>query len=198
MVFHNYPAQEDLYALFRMDAHLYRRDLSSVVQLDDRSGFSDSRKNTIRKAEKHGVSVLEGNFLAEFHSLLTRVVAKFNARPTHSLSELELLKSRFPERIRLFGAFARDRLIAGVLIYDFGHIVHTQYLASSPEGRDHGALDMVLAKLINEVFAARRYFGFGASTTEEGRRLNEGLIFQKEGFGARGVVHDFYEWSLAN
>ena len=30
----------------------------------------------------------------------------------------------------------------------------------------------------------------------EGRFLNAGLIAQKEGFGARAVVHDFYELEI--
>ena len=46
------------------------------------------------------------------------------------------------------------------------------------------------------LYADRRYFSFGISTEQAGQYLNEGLIAQKEGFGARTVVHDFYEWNL--
>jgi len=87
-------------------------------------------------------------------------------------------------------------LLAGALVYDFGHVAHTQYLASSDEGREFGALDFLLANLLDTVYANRRYFSFGISTEQEGRYLNEGLIFQKEGFGGRAVVHDFYELEL--
>ena len=195
-VFHAYPAQEDLYALSRMNARLYRRDLSSVIRMENRTVFSDSRKDSIRKARKYGITVREGDFVADFHAVLTDALAKFNATPVHSVEELQLLKRRFPQAIRLFGAFVGERLLAGALVYDFDHIVHTQYLASSGEGKQHGALDLVIAELIEDVFATRRYIGFGISTEREGQHLNEGLIFQKEGFGARGVVHDFYEWEL--
>ncbi|GLW61730.1 hypothetical protein Hthe01_20790 [Hydrogenophilus thermoluteolus] len=34
------------------------------------------------------------------------------------------------------------------------------------------------------------------SSEQKGRYLNEGLIFQKEGFGGRVIVHDFYELEL--
>ena len=43
----------------------------------------------------------------------------------------------------------------------------------------------------------KTYFDFGISTEENGRVLNSGLIDQKEGFGARGVVHDHYELDIA-
>jgi hypothetical protein len=121
---------------------------------------------------------------------------KFGANPVHSLAELCLLKSRFPENIRLFGTVIGGQLAAGALVYDCGHIVHTQYLASSDAGRQVGALDFLLLTLIEKYFSDKRYFSFGISTEDSGRLLNAGLISQKEGFGGRGIVHDFYEWVL--
>lgn len=41
-----------------------------------------------------------------------------------------------------------------------------------------------------------KYFDFGISNENNGRFLNRGLIAQKEGFGARTIVHDFYELSI--
>lgn len=195
-VFHRYPAQEDLYALNRVGAKLFRRDLSSVIQLDSVPKFSDSRKNTARKSEKAGAVVIELFDLLEFHNLLTFVLKKFGVLPVHSLEELQLLKSRFPEQIRLFGCILDDQLLAATLIYDFGHLVHTQYMASSDEGRRLGSLDFLLMKLIQDDFSKKSYFSFGISTEDSGQILNEGLSRQKEGFGGRGIVHDFYEWVL--
>jgi hypothetical protein len=195
-IFHRYPAEEDLYALFRFGARLVRRDISSAIAMENRIKLSDSRRCTMRKAGKNGVEIVEGRFLKDFHELLISVLAKSSSTPVHSLAELELLLDRFPEQIRLFGAFKEGRLLAGALVYDFGTVAHTQYLASSDEGRALGALDFALAYLLEQVFVARRYCSFGISTEQEGRYLNEGLIFQKEGFGGRGVVHDFYELDL--
>lgn len=195
-VFHKYPSEEDLYALVRMGARLYRRDLSSVVELAGRPKWSDSRKSTARKSEKAGVQIAEMEGFSEFHALLSSVLEKFGTTPVHSEAELRLLKSRFPKQIRLFGAYLEGSLLATALVYDFGHIVHTQYLATSERGKELGALDFLLIGLIGNIFTAKSYFSFGISTEDQGRYLNEGLIRQKEGFGARGVVHDFYEWDL--
>ena len=114
----------------------------------------------------------------------------------HSAAELALLKSRFPNNIRLFGVIHEDRLIAASLVFDFGHVVHTQYMASTDEGRVLGALDYLLIQLIEVTFSDKYYLSFGISTEQHGQFLNEGLIRQKEGFGGRGMVHDFYEWNL--
>ena len=195
-VFHRYPAEEDLYALFRLGARLVRRDLSSVIPLRHRLKLSDSRKNTIRKAMKHGVAIREGDFYQSFHHLLTGVLARLGSSPVHSLGELQLLKSRFPGQIRLFGGFLDDAMLSGALVYDFGHVVHTQYLASSDEGKGLGALDCLLSHLLDQVFSERDGFSFGISTEKDGHYLNEGLIFQKEGFGGRGIVFDQYELDL--
>lgn len=195
-VFHRYPAEEDLYALFTLNCELYRRDVSAVIDLKQRPKLSDSRKNTARKSEKLGVEVRPLDDFAEFHALLARVLAKFGAAPVHSLEELQLLKSRFPEEIQLHGAMLGGELMAAVLVYDYGHVAHTQYMASSDAGRKNGALDYLLLSLIEKTYADKTYLSFGISTEDQGRVLNDGLMRQKEGFGGRAVVHDFYKWKI--
>ena len=50
--------------------------------------------------------------------------------------------------------------------------------------------------LLTEVFDNKRFLDFGISTEDDGHYLNTSLIFQKEGFGGRGVCYDKYEWNL--
>ena len=69
-------------------------------------------------------------------------------------------------------------------------------LQSTNEGKAIGAMDVLIDTLIKERFKHYRYFDFGISNESRGRYLNEGLVAQKEGFGARSVVHDFYELTL--
>lgn len=195
-LFHAYPAEEDLYALYRLGAQLKRRDLSSVIALQEPFQFTQGRRHAIGKARKAGVQCQVADRLDDFHALLSEVLQRHGASPTHSLSELCLLQARFPGQIVLHEARREDVLLAGVLVYDFGNVVHTQYMAASKEGRHLDALTFLLAELIDREYADRRYLSFGISTEREGTVLNEGLVAQKEYFGARSVVHDFYEWVL--
>ncbi|RCS31729.1 GNAT family N-acetyltransferase [Rhodanobacter denitrificans] len=195
-VFHAYPAEEDLYALHRLGAQLKRRDVSSVIALQEAFHFTPGRRRAVNKAGKAGIRVQVGTDPADFHALLTEVLHKHDTRPTHSLAELRLLQARFPQQIVLHEARREGTLLAGVLVYDLGQVAHTQYMAVSEEGRHLGALTLLLAELIGGLYAGRTYFSFGISTEKEGQVLNGGLVTQKEYFGARAVVHDFYEWPL--
>jgi len=195
-VFHAFPAEEDLYALHRLGARLARRDLSSVIALQEPYRFTPGRRRAVTRAKRAGIDVRTNADLASFHRLLSEVLRRHDAVPTHSLAEMRLLQSRFPQHIVLHEACRDGALLAGVLIYDFGHVVHTQYLAASDEGRQLDALSLLLAQLIEHTYASRRHFSFGISTEQQGQVLNAGLIAQKEYFGARAVVHDIYEWPL--
>lgn len=195
-IFHAYPAEEDLYALHRLGARLARRDLSSAIPLRETFHFSQGRQRAVNKARKAGIELQPAADPAEFHALLSEVLRKHDAQPTHSLAELRLLLGRFPQQLVLHEARREGELLAGVLVYDLGKVAHTQYMAVSEQGRSAGALSYLLAELIGGVYADRAYFSFGISTEQEGRVLNGGLVTQKEYFGARAVVHDFYEWPL--
>lgn len=190
----SYPAQEDLYALFRADAKLIRRDLSSVVDLNEGYSYSKGRKWSIKKAKKTEIVVGESYELSDFWSLLNHVLEKqHQTNPTHSVDEMRLLKSRFPDNIRCFTATMNSELLAGAIIYETDQVAHAQYLANSEKGKELGALDLVIDHLLTLVYKGKRFFDFGISTTDGGKSLNAGLIAQKEGFGARACVHDFYE-----
>src|SRR5262249_3341135 len=122
---------------------------------------------------------------------------KYGVPPVHSLAEIELLRGRFPKNIRLFTCRGGGQLLGGVVVYESSTVAHVQYIASTEEGRRAGALDLVFDELLTVHYAGRRYFDFGISNEDGGRQLNRGLIDQKEGFGARAVVHDHYTLDLA-
>lgn len=188
------PFQEDLYALFQEGAALFRRDISSTIDLGKVPKYSKGRKWTINKARKEGVEVLECDDFSVFWPLLSDVLMKSHgASPTHTLEEIEYLRGLFADNIKLFVARKNNKVLAGCVVYECKEVVHTQYLANSLEGRDVGALDYLVDRLIKEFYVDRKYFDFGISTEDGGKYLNKGLVAQKEGFGARAVVHDFYK-----
>nr|WP_304608486.1 GNAT family N-acetyltransferase [Pontibacter anaerobius] len=121
---------------------------------------------------------------------------KYNTAPVHTAEEMQLLASRFPDNIKLYTATDAGELLAGVLVYETAAVAHSQYIATSDKGREAHALDVLLDWLLTEVYHGKSYFSFGISTEQQGQYLNEGLVRNKESYGARAIVHDFYELSL--
>jgi hypothetical protein len=197
-IYHSYTSDEDLYALTRLNACLVRRDISSAICLRSKLPFRELRKRSLRKAIKKQLVIKEITDFEVYWSLLSQVLsAKHNNVPVHTLEEITHLANSFPDNIKLVTAYsAGGVLLAGCVLYINRDVVHTQYIASSDDGKMVGALDLIMDYLINEKYVNKQFFDFGISTEDNGKFLNNGLIFQKEGFGARGVVHDFYEVSL--
>ena len=58
-------------------------------------------------------------------------------------------------------------------------------------------IDAIYERIMLHDYKDWPYFDFGRSTENpDGSGLNEPLVFQKEGFGARGLCYDIYEWDL--
>lgn len=196
-IYHIKPSEEDRYALFRNDAQLIRRDVTSTIDLTEQVRYSKGRKWTINKAKKESIETFESDDYEVFWELLTGVLeSSHEAKPVHTLEEMKKLANLFPKNIKLFLAKKDDRIVSGALIYENQNIIHTQYLANSEEGRELGALDLLIDYLIKDIYKNKKYFDFGISNEDAGRYLNTGLIAQKEGFGARAVVQDFYELEI--
>lgn len=197
-IYQQYPSEEDLYALtWKCKAQLISRNIASTIVIDNKLKFAESRKSGIRKALSLNIEVGESNDVDGFwHILEDNLGNRYNAKPVHTANEMKLLMSRFPNNIRLYVAKMNGEIVGGTLIYVTPQVVHTQYISASVEGKKHGALDLLFDYIINKVYANCRYFDFGKSTEQGGAYLNEPLIFQKEGFGGRGVCYDWYQWEL--
>jgi hypothetical protein len=190
-------AQEDLYWLFRRDAALVRRDVSAAIDYRTRGRVSSRRVRGVRKAQKAGLALQRSHDWPGFWQLLEAVLAdRHGARPVHSLAEIEQLAARFPGQIALYQATDAGAVQAGVVMFCSAQVAHAQYIAVGDAGRETGALDALFEELIALHATTHRYFDFGISNTDQGRVLNEGLMRQKEEFGASAVVHDVYRVAL--
>ena len=193
-IFHSYPSEEDLYALYMNDAHLLKIEPSSALALDNPLKMPKGRKAQISKAKREGVIVEESMDFDSFIELENAVLKEFhNTSAVHTGKELSLLKSRFNENIKLYVAKLNDQIIAGTVIYIYKNTVHTQYMAASSLGRELGALDLVISTLMTTYKSRHKYLDFCISSENAGKILNFGLISQKEGFGARTVIYQTWE-----
>lgn len=198
-IYHRAPADDDIYALFRLGAVRYRCDLSSTIDLEQRGPVSERRKRGLMKAIKCGVEVFEGFDHAEalWPVIADNLARRHRVRPVHSLNEITRLGSLFPDNIKFAVARLNSKVVAGVVLFITPRVTHAQYTASSEEGQGVGALDAVFEYCIEKARGSgTRYFDFGNSNENEGQYLNAGLYQYKSEFGASGVVHEFYEVNL--
>lgn len=189
------PADEIDYALFLLHAELSRRDTSMIIRRDDRLRLSPKRLSGLRRAEARGMRVVEDHEMAPFWGgvLESSLMKHHNVAPVHEVAEISLLKSRFPNNIRQFSVYDGDEIVAGTTVFVTESVVHFQYTGATDLGREFRALDLLVVTLLTEVFQDLEYFDFGICNEREGRGINQGLLTWKESFGARCLVHEFYE-----
>jgi hypothetical protein len=198
--FYNTLPDDDVsYALFLADARLFRRDCAMTISEADRLPFIRSRNALVKRAAGIGVRLVQEASLQPFWNsvLIPQLETRHGVKPVHTLEEITLLASRFPENIKQFSAYYGDEIVSGATIYETPTVAHLQYAAVTEKGRESGAQACLFNWLI-ERYWHKDFFDFGTSNENEGHMINHGLLKWKEGFGARCYTHDFYEVKTAN
>ncbi|MBU2919961.1 GNAT family N-acetyltransferase [Winogradskyella psychrotolerans] len=187
------------YILFKTNAELLRTDLHSVVDLKYKS-YSNSRKEGFKRGIKSKLKVLESQTFELFWNtiLIPNLEIKHAVKPVHSIEEITLLKSRFPNNIRQFNVFYKEEIVGGTTIFETQNVAHCQYISGNVDKNKLGSLDFLHHHLIENVFKSKKYFNFGTSNINQGQHINEGLLFWKEGFGARSISQEFYNITTEN
>lgn len=194
------PNAEQDYIFYLLKASFKKREALSVINLKLPIKLSKDRKAGVKRSEKHKVKVKEVQEFTEFWNsiLIPNLKEKHNVLPVHSLDEITLLKERFPNNIRQFNAYVDDEIVAGTTIFETKYVAHSQYISGNSTKNQTGSLDALHYHLLTDVFKDKMYFDFGISNENQGRNLNEGLLYWKESFGARTITADFYSLDTEN
>ncbi len=195
--------ESDLRLMMRMGS-VRRSDLWNFIRLDHDHGLSPKRRASFRAAGRKGVTVRRAADEADwrrFHAMLCdNLESRHGKAPVHSLDEMLALRERLAGENELWLAVGPDGdIVAGTwCLFYTAHTIHTQYIASTAEGRKLGAVDFLLASLVEDA-AARglRGFSFGINTEGDGFSINSGLLKQKLGFGSGVTVHWQFDVDLA-
>jgi hypothetical protein len=198
-IYHRSLACDDTYAFFRVQGQRSRCELTATLDVRQPGKPSHGRRTGLQLASRTGVAVYFGwEYITEFwHVLEANLADRYGAVPTHSLAEINHIHDLFPEETGLLVARVGTDIVAGALLFIATTVLHTQYLASTEEGRAASALDPVVNQAV-DIARDRgcRFFDFGTSNTDQGWRLNQSLYDFKLSFGAGGAVHEEYELSL--
>lgn len=202
-IYHQCPAEEDEYALWRNGAEIECCNISCTVPLSgtfQQPPFERRRRRGVVRAENSGYHVVEDAPLELFWPIMVNnLQERYDAKPVHSLYEMQLLQSRFPESIRCFLCLdAEDQVQAGAVVFLTCPLtVHVQYAHATHQGKADGAIDLLYVHLM-DLFRQQgfRYYDIGTSNEQGGHILNTQLIAQKEGFGGRGISYKTYLLNL--
>jgi len=200
-IYHISPAQDDLYALFRLGASRVQSDLSATIDLKNRKAIGSRRRRGFKKAISFGVQIKAGKEYIEpiWKLIVDNLQRKHQASPVHSLDEIKCLQQKFPEEIDFIAAELNGELVSGVVLFYSKNVAHAQYIASSKKGYQVSGLDVVFEYCIDQSrCSSMRYFDFGTSNENNGCLLNSGLYEFKSEFGAGGVIYDRYKLLLDN
>ena len=198
-IYHSSPAADDQYALSRLGADRYRRDLAAVIKLAHRGRVWSGRRTWRKRAEAAGVRTEENwdDIAGYWRILEENLAARHDATPTHSLAEIEYLHEQFPANVVLITAKLGGTLVAGNLFFIEGPVLQARYTATTSEGRKVSATDLVIEHGIALARAGGcQFYSMGTSTLDGGRQLNGSQYAFKVSFGGGGVIHETCELDL--
>jgi hypothetical protein len=188
------------YAAFRNQAQYHMVQLSAVIDLSHEDSFSSRRIRTLKKnSTQLNISNEWSNLNRYWDVLSNNLWVRFRARPVHTLTEIELLKECFDNAIELFTATQKDQteIIAGILVFKSSRVWKAQYISSSILGRELGAVDFLIQKIMSSARAMNAtYLDLGTSNENSGLVLNENLYNYKLEFGAEGVAYEQFRFDF--
>ena len=188
------------YLSFVTGAKIYRRDIISVIDMQNENKISKDRIQGYKRGVKNKLEIKETDDLDDFWNsiLIPTLLNRHYVNPVHSLHDIKKLKKVFNNNIKQFNVYHEDQLVAGTTIFLTKNVAHVQYIGSNSEKNSLGSLDFLFYNLITEYLSDFKYFDFGNSHEQQGMKINKGLNYWKEGYGARSLTHDFYEINISN
>jgi len=193
--YNSLPSDELEYVLYKAGASLVKRDVILLIDYQNKLRFQKNRREGINKAKRKKIIVkVDGDYEAFWNKILIpNLKEKHNSSPVHSLDEIKLLAARFPNHIKQVNVYQDDKIVAGTTVFLTKKVIHPQYVSANSNKNELGSLDVLYNFIIDHFIAGRNYFSFNTSSEENGKLLNEGLLFWKESCGARPHVFNNYE-----
>ena len=191
------------FALYNAGFRYRKREISSVVALDVDEAqvlrlFKPEARRAVRRSQKLGVTIREDDDFVAFYDILQHnLKLRHNVSPTHSLAELQKLVGLFPEKIKLFAAFAEAQMIAGIVLFRATAKTTLAFYISHIEAfQKYRAVNHLFYEVFRWCIRNRfRFLDFGIFTVN--MEPNWGLARFKESFGAQGVFRDSMRLKLS-
>ena len=130
--------------------------------------------------------------------LVPRLRDRHQSDPVHSLEEITLLKSKFPNQIKQFNISLDGEILAGITIFENEHVVKSQYGATSAKGEKTRALDYLFLHLIYKYQSlGKRFFSMGTVTDSSEFGYSPGMLKNKEELGCSMSIQNVFRLKLS-
>ena len=184
------------FSLFKQKFEYFKRDITSILFLENSHSltvnkFRDSHKRAVRKSMDSGVVIEQSNDYDSFYNILKEnLKIRHNVNPTHSLKELKLISSIFPKKCKLFGAFLKGEMIAGVVNFIVNdHVILAFYISHNEKYSNYRSVNLLFYHIFNWAIE-KKYTIYDFGTFTVNNEPNMGLGRFKENFGASGIFRD--------
>jgi lipid II:glycine glycyltransferase (peptidoglycan interpeptide bridge formation enzyme) len=197
LIYYREPNQYIDFALLKNNFKYLKREVTAVIPLDAAEPLTtfhgDARRST-KKAIREGVRVLISEDYARFYDILKHNLGmRHNVTPTHTLDELIGLQKILPDKIKLFGAYFKEKMLGGIVIFVTNpRVILAFYISHDDKYQTYRPVNLLFYEVIkwgrNQGF---KYLDLGTFTLD--MTPNWGLGRFKENFAARGFLRDTYE-----
>ncbi len=199
LIYHKSLNQEIDYLLTVLNAKVIKNESYYVIENLKSYNPNRNRKRAIKMAIQNAIEVNENDDINYFweHILSKNLKEKFNVEPVHSIDEIQSLMMSFPNEIKFISAREGLQMRAGVVMFVTDQVAHFQYSSGYETRDENGALDLLFHTII-EKFKHKAYISFGSSSTDLSGKINKGLAYWKESFGAKLISQRTYEIEIKN
>ena len=191
-IYHKNLSKEIDYVLSALEAKQHTFD--SYFVIDDLSSYKPNRnrKRAIQLSEHKNVAISHDGLDVFWEQILQKnLTSRFNVNPVHSITEIHYLMQKFPEQIKFYSAKKDNKILAGVVMFITDNVAHFQYSSGNEERTESGALDALFNYIIKK-YSHKKYISFGSSSTDKSLKIDKGLAYWKESFGASIIKQESY------
>ena len=161
--------------------------------------FTSRRKRALKSGLKTGMrfkEITSRDGIGEFYNILCDNLKRYDTIPVHTIEELfEFKEKRLSNIVQFWGVYLGEHMVAGSMTFDFGRVLHTQYLAAKRDDFCPNAMTVLYYYLIDYAFmSGYSKLSWGIATEDSGKILNKNLLTFKESFGSDfGINRTFYK-----
>jgi len=197
-IYHKTLSDEISYVLSALESQQVSFDSYFVIDNVLNYQPNRNRKRAIKLSEKQGVVISDDGIDIFWKSVLEHnLVAKFGVKPVHTIEEINYLMEAFPEHIKFYSAKSNNEVLAGAVLFITDNVVHFQYSSGTEDRAENGSLDALFHFIINK-YQHKKYISFGSSSTDKSLKIDSGLAYWKESFGARVMPQEQYAIQTKN